>query len=201
MNKIFSGEYQFKIGAVKVADLPTTDLPEFCFIGRSNVGKSSLINALTGRKTLAKVSQLPGKTRQLNFFTLANMVMIVDLPGYGYARASKEEIGTWNKLIYKYLQQRRQLTRAFLLIDSRHGVKNSDEEIMRLLDEYAVSYQIVLTKLDKITQTELVQRREELATLAAKHPAMHPKLLETSSTKREGLEDLQAEIAAMCHLA
>lgn len=177
--------------------LPDSSLPEFAFAGRSNVGKSSLLNAVTGRKALARASAEPGRTRQLNFFRLGDAAMLVDLPGYGYARAPKTEIAQWTRLTGDYLRGRPQLARVFLLIDSRHGLKQSDEEIMSALDTAAVSYQIVLTKADKLKAGELEQVKTRTAARLAKRPAAHPMLHATSAAKGDGIEALRAEIALL----
>ncbi len=184
----------FKIGAVKIEDIPPTNHNEVAFAGRSNVGKSSLINAVTGRNSLVRVSRTPGCTRQLNFFLLDESVYLVDMPGYGFAERSKKEIGGWNVLISKYLTGRPNLRRIFLLIDSRHGLKKSDEEVMDVLDTSAVIYQIVLTKVDKLTEDELASVIADTEKKLKKHPAAHPQVICTSSEKKEGIEDLRKEI-------
>ena len=178
--------------------LPVADRPEICFAGRSNVGKSSLINALLNRKKLAKASAEPGRTRQLNYFDLAEgQLYLVDLPGYGYARASKTEIAQWTRLTLSYLQGRPTLKRIFLLIDSRRGVKETDEEIMDILDSAAVVYQVVLTKLDKLKKSEQDGLAEQVLTRLKKRPAFHPVVLATSSMEGLGLPELKAEIASL----
>lgn len=187
----------FRIGAASIEDIPSTDLNEIAFAGRSNVGKSSIINALTDRKTLSRTSKKPGCTRQLNFFELDEKFMLVDMPGYGYAKASKHDIAGWNRTIQEYLAGRRQLMRIFLLIDSRHGVKKSDNEIMSLLDDKAVTYQIILTKCDKSSAEKIKSVKKSILDKALKHPAMHPAIIETSSLKNLGMENLRYEIESL----
>lgn len=194
---LFARSVTFMLSVVSMETLPTPNLPEVCFAGRSNVGKSSLINALTGQNKLAKASNTPGRTRELNYFNVSDRLRIVDLPGYGYARASKTEIARWTKLTRQFLAGRAPLRRVFLLIDSRHGLKESDREIMAMLDETAVPYQIILTKVDKIkapAQTKVyLQTQDKIA----KRPAAFPRVLQTSSVKKYGLDTLRAEIASL----
>lgn len=192
--KIFSGEATFMLGVVNMAGLPNTQLGEFAFAGRSNVGKSSLLNALMNRKGLARTSNTPGRTQELNFFDIGGQFRFVDLPGYGYARASRTKVDAWTELIFDYLRGRPNLLRVFVLIDSRHGLKPVDEEAMALLDEAAVSYQIVLTKIDKIKPTQAAARIEEVEAAIAKRPAAFPTVVATSSEKREGLTDVRETI-------
>jgi GTP-binding protein len=196
---LFRGPCVFVKGVVSVADLPKDGRAEVAFAGRSNVGKSSLINALTGRKALARVSVTPGRTRELNFFALGTdgSLYLVDLPGYGYARASKADVKGWTRLIGDYLKGRRELKRVFLLIDARHGLKPNDRETMKLLDEGAVSYQAVLTKADKPKASELAAVQDKVASDLLKHPAAHPQVLTTSARTGAGLEELRAAIAAL----
>ena len=196
---LFRGPCTFVKGVVSVADLPKDGRAEIAFAGRSNVGKSSLINALTGRTGLARVSVTPGRTRELNFFTLGKdgVLYLVDMPGYGYARASKADVKGWARLIGDYLKGRRELKRVFLLIDARHGIKPNDKETMRVLDKGAVSYQAVLTKADKPKASELAALQAKVASELAKHPAAHPQLLTTSARTGAGIEDLRAAIAAL----
>ncbi len=181
--------------------LPEAGPPEFAFAGRSNVGKSSLLNALAGRKTLARASGDPGRTRQLNFFLLGGRIFLVDLPGYGYARAPKTEIERWTKLTGDYLRGRAPLARVFLLIDSRHGVKPPDIAVMDALDAAAVSYQIVLTKTDKLKAAELEAMRAATAEKLKKRPAAHPVVHTSSAAKGAGIAELRAEIALLAGAA
>lgn len=195
--RLFSGPCDFVTSVVSLKTLPPGEAPEFAFAGRSNVGKSSLLNAVTGRKALARTSGDPGRTRQLNFFRLGDAAYLVDLPGYGFARAPKAEIAQWTRLTGDYLRGRPQLARVFVLIDSRHGLKPSDEAVMDALDGAAVSYQIVLTKTDKLKTGELDKMIARTAERIAKRPAAHPAIHATSSSKGTGLEALRAEIAAL----
>lgn len=188
---------EFMLSVADMRQLPPADLPEIAFAGRSNVGKSSLVNALLNRKKLAKASNEPGRTRQLNYFNLNEQLYLVDLPGYGYARASKTEIAQWTRLTLSYLQGRPTLKRIFMLIDSRHGVKSTDEEVMDLLDSSAVVYQIVLTKLDKLKKSEQEGLTEKVFTRLKKRPAFHPIVMQTSSVEGLGLPELRAEIARL----
>jgi GTP-binding protein len=193
--RLFAQECRFVMGAASLEGLPASDLVEVAFAGRSNVGKSSLINALTGRSGLARASNTPGRTRQINFFRLANALMLVDLPGYGYARAPKREVAAWTRLVGDYLRGRPPLRRLMLLIDARHGLKDSDRELMAMLDGAAVSYQGVLTKIDKADDLEAV--RAEVAAELAKHVAAHPELLATSAVTGAGIEEMRDAIAAL----
>ena len=185
------------LSVVNLDSLPPADRPEICFAGRSNVGKSSLINALTNRKGLARASNTPGRTRELNYFNVDGRLNLVDLPGYGYARAPKTEISNWTRLTRAFLRGRAGLRRVFLLIDSRHGIKPSDVELMELLDDAAVTYQLVLTKSDKIKKAELDKIMRRTSRTIGKRPAAHPELMVTSSEKKTGLDDLRAEIATL----
>ena len=196
---LFKGPCTFVKGVVDIDGLPRAGKPEIAFAGRSNVGKSSLINALTGQKSLARVSVTPGRTRELNFFTLGKNddFYLVDMPGYGYARASKAEVKGWTRLIQDYLKGRRELKRVFLLIDARHGLKDSDREIMTLMDEAAVSYQGVLTKGDKPKAAELAAIESKVGTELAKRPAAFPQLIGTSARTGAGIPELRAAIAAV----
>lgn len=196
-NALFNNNTSFVLGVAKLEQLPLSDRPEIAFAGRSNVGKSSIINALTGQKGLAKTSNTPGRTQQLNFFNLADRIHIIDLPGYGYAKAPEAQVKQWQRVIFSYLQGRVNLKRVFLLIDSRHGIKKADTEVMELLDKAAVTYQIVLTKTDKIGSGNLAKIIAETETEIAKHAAAYTKLLATSSEKKIGLEELRAEIASL----
>jgi len=194
---LFAGPCEFVMGAKELHQLPGTGLPEVAFAGRSNVGKSSLINALTNRKALARTSSEPGRTRQINFFLLGERVMLVDLPGYGYAKASKAEAQDWNELVDSYLIGRPTLVRTILLIDSRHGLKPADDPVMDLLDTAAVSYQAVMTKSDKLKPSSCSTiRSSTLATLET-HAAAHPSLLFTSAARGNGIPDLRAAIATL----
>ena len=194
---LFAGPCDYVVSALGIGQLPSPRPVEVAFAGRSNVGKSSLINALTGRKTLARISNTPGRTRALNFFALGNGVFLVDMPGYGYARAPKAEIKAWTALIEHYLAGRAGLARVFLLIDARHGLKTSDIEVMTVMDRAAVVYQAVLTKIDAIPAAA---RREAVARLAselARRPAAHPRVMATSARSGEGIAELRAEIAGL----
>jgi GTP-binding protein len=195
--KLFAQECRFVTGAADYDGLPADGLPEVAFAGRSNVGKSSLINALTGRKTLARTSNTPGRTRQINFFDLGGRLMLVDLPGYGYARAAKTEIRGWTRLIESYLKGRVGLRRLCLLIDGRHGLKPTDDELMKLLDAAAVPYRIVLTKCDKVRAAELDARATAIVEALARHPAALPDPLATSAIKGTGIALLRADLAAL----
>jgi GTP-binding protein len=194
---LFAREVTFMLSVVNLDSLPPADRPEICFAGRSNVGKSSLINALTNRKGLARASNTPGRTRELNYFNVDDRLNLVDLPGYGYARAPKTEISNWTRLTRAFLRGRAGLRRVFLLIDSRHGIKPSDIELMEMLDDAAVTYQLVLTKTDKIKKAELDKVMRRTSRTINKRPAAHPELMVTSSEKNKGLEDLRAEIATL----
>ena len=194
---LFARAVTFMLSAVSLETLPPARLPEICFAGRSNVGKSSLINALTNRKGIARASNTPGRTRELNYFNVDERLFIVDLPGYGYAKASKSDISRWTKLTRKFLFGRASLRRVFLLIDSRHGLKDSDKELMAMLDETAVTYQLILTKTDKLKKGELAKVIEKTEKAIAKRPAAFPKIINTSSQTHIGLDLLRAEIATL----
>ncbi len=195
--RLFAAECRFVAGAARLAQLPEPGLPEIAFAGRSNVGKSSLINALTGRRQLAIVSVTPGRTRQINFFDLGGRLTLVDLPGYGYAAAAKAAIAEWTELVDRYLCGRPALRRVLLLIDARHGAKEPDRRAMAMLDQAAVSFQGVLTKADKVSASELTRVRAALAAELAGHPAAHPQLLATSARDGAGLADLRAALAPL----
>lgn len=196
--KLFTAECSFMLGVAGLNQLPPDNiLGEIAFAGRSNVGKSSLINALTGRKTLAKTSNTPGRTQQLNYFNLANKLYIVDMPGYGFAQAPDAMVKKWQKMIFAYLQGRVNLKRVFLLIDSRHGIKKVDKEIMEMLDKAAVNYQIILTKSDKISAVELAKTITETNKILKDHAAAHIDIIATSSEKGRGIDELRAEIASL----
>jgi len=194
---LFAQQCEFLRGAASVEDIPRAELPEVAFVGRSNVGKSSLVNALTGRKTLARVSNTPGRTREINFFRLGGRLMLADLPGYGYARVSKTDSARWTELIFAYLRGRPNLRRAVLLIDSRRGPLANDIEVMDLLDRAAVSYQLVLTKADKLKAGELGRIESRTADEARRHAAAHPELIATSAVDGEGIAELRAALAAL----
>jgi GTP-binding protein len=194
---LFAGPVTFVKGVVAMSGLPPADRLEVCFAGRSNVGKSSLINALTGRKTLARASNTPGRTQEINYFALGEERYLVDLPGYGYAEAPVAVVAKWQALLKQYLSGRVTLRRAFVLIDARHGVKAVDEEILTLLDRSAVTFQAVLTKVDKINRTEREAVIEQVKGALGKHPAAYPEIVVTSSEKGEGIETLRALIATM----
>lgn len=194
---LFARPCNFVLGVAHLEQLPLTELPEVAFAGRSNVGKSSLVNALTGQKTLAKASNTPGRTQQLNFFILDEQIHLVDLPGYGFAQAPENIVRQWQKLIFAYLQGRVNLKRVFVLIDSRHGVKKVDEEIMDLLNKAAVTYQIVLTKSDKISEVALQKVVQDTKLVVKKYGAAFDRIIATSSEKKLGINELQAEIAGL----
>ena len=195
---LFARPVSFVMGAVSVAQLPPDELPEVAFAGRSNVGKSSLINALVGQKYLARASNEPGRTRELNFFLLNDAMHMVDLPGYGWARASKTTVKKFQNLGRDYLRGRPNLKRAYLLIDARHGLKEVDNEPMDALDKAAVSYQIILTKADKIKPAELARVTEATQNAIKKRPAAHPLVLATSSETGFGIPELRLEIMQTC---
>lgn len=195
--KLFSGDVDFVLGARSMAQIPTVDIPEIAFAGRSNVGKSSLLNALTGRKQLARTSNTPGRTREVNFFNAGSRLMLADLPGYGYARVSKTEVEAWTRLIEDYLRGRVQLRRCCLLIDARHGLKDSDRTAMKMMDQAAQNYQIVLTKCDKIKPGPLARLIDATVAETAKHGAAHPQIMCTSSKDNAGIAELRAELARL----
>ncbi|MDB3948983.1 YihA family ribosome biogenesis GTP-binding protein [Rhodobacteraceae bacterium IMCC15231] len=194
---LFAQQTDFLKGVVAIDGLPADDRIEICFAGRSNVGKSTLINALTGRKALARTSNTPGRTQEINFFTADDSHYLVDLPGYGYANAPLPVVEKWQRLLKKYLSGRRSLRRAFVLIDARHGVKSVDEEILSLLDSAAVTFQCVLTKADKIKTHEQEALLKQVRGALSKHPAAYPELILTSSEKGMGVETLRATIAGL----
>ena len=194
---MFAGPVTFVKGVVAMSGLPPADRLEVCFAGRSNVGKSSLINALTGRKSLARASNTPGRTQEINYFALGETRYMTDLPGYGYAEAPVAVVRKWQELLKAYLSGRQTLRRAFVLIDARHGVKAVDEEILKLLDRSAVTFQCVLTKIDKINRAERLAVIEQVKGALAAHPAAYPEIVVTSSEKGEGIETLRAIIATL----
>ena len=194
---LFAQTCDFVMGVRTEVDLPPMELPEVAFAGRSNVGKSSLLNALTNRRTLARTSNTPGRTREVNFFRLGGRLMLVDLPGYGYARAGKEEIARWNELIGDYLRGRGNLLRVYLLIDARRGIGAPDRKVMELLDKAAVVYQVVLTKIDKVKHGPLGKVQAATETELKRHGAAYPEILATSSKNKIGLELLRATVATL----
>ena len=187
----------FMLSVARLEQLPDADLDEIAFAGRSNVGKSSLINALFNQKKLAKTSSTPGRTQQLNFFNFDGKLYLVDLPGYGYAKAPEKMVKQWQNVLKTYLRGRPNLRRVFVLIDSRHGIKDEDLEIMKMLDVSAVSYQIVLTKTDKVSVSELEKAIAHTAEEISKHAAALPDIITTSSEKKIGLDLLKAEICSL----
>jgi GTP-binding protein len=193
---LFAGETEFVKGVVAMDGLPPADRVEICFAGRSNVGKSSLINALTGRKGLARASNTPGRTQEINYFT-AGDIYVVDLPGYGFANAPLAVVEKWQRLLKRYLQGRQTLRRVFVLIDARHGAKAVDEEIMSLLDSAAVTFQVVMTKVDKLKGDALQSSMDKTRAALTKHPAAFPELILSSSEKGDGIETLRAVIAGI----
>ena len=194
---LFAGPVDFLKGVVAMSGLPPADRAEVCFAGRSNVGKSSLINALTGRKSLARASNTPGRTQEVNFFTLGESRYLVDLPGYGFAEAPVAVVAKWQALLKSYLQGRQTLRRAFVLIDARHGIKAVDDEILGLLDKSAVTFQAVLTKADKIGPRDRAKVLDQVRGALQKHPAAYPELVVTSSETGEGIATLRAIIAGI----
>jgi GTP-binding protein len=194
---LFSKETSFVKGVVDMPGLPNPDKIEVCFSGRSNVGKSSLINALTGRKGLARASNTPGRTQEINFFSIPDNHYLVDLPGYGYANAPIKVVEKWQNLLKRYLAGRQSLRRAFVLVDSRHGVKKVDTEIMSMLDSSAVIFQVVLTKLDKVKEKDRENILEQVRASLQKHPAAFPEIILTSSEKGWGIPTLRSVIAML----
>ena len=195
IRQMFSGGCVFVTGAATIDALPDTSVPEVAFVGRSNVGKSSLLNALTGQATLARTSHTPGRTQQLNFFAVPDgSLRLVDLPGYGYAKAAKGAVKSWNRLIRDYLEFRPNLRHVYILIDSRHGLKEGDREVMKLLDGMGVAYQIILTKADKIKKEEMEKMVAATTADLKKHPAAFPAPHCTSSHKGYGVDDMQEKI-------
>jgi GTP-binding protein len=195
--KLFAGEWQFRAAAGSFASLPPMQGVEVAFAGRSNVGKSSLINALTGRHALARTSHTPGRTQELIFFGGRTKLVLVDLPGYGYAEASRAKVKAWTGLIHAYLRGRANLARVYVLVDARHGLKAADDGVLETLDQAAVTYQIVLTKADQVTPDRLTARVEETQAALKKHPAAFPELLATSARSGAGIAELRAAIARL----
>ena len=195
--KLFAAEWQFATAASSVASLPAMRGIEIAFAGRSNVGKSSLINALTGRHALARTSHTPGRTQELIFFKGPQSLTLVDMPGYGYAAASKGKVKAWTALIHTFLQGRTNLARVYLLIDARHGLKDTDDAVLETLDKAAVNYQIVLTKADQVAAAELDERIAATAAALAKHPAAFPNVIATSSRNSSGMAELRAAMAKL----
>lgn len=195
--RLFARECTFVRGVAQLADLPAPDLPEVAFAGRSNVGKSSLLNALTNRKNLARTSNTPGRTQELNFFDLDGKLTLVDLPGYGYARASKTDIRRWNQTLRDYLRGRPTLARLCLLVDARHGLKAGDEEMMEMLDAAAVVYRVIVTKMDKLKAGERAARLAELGEALKSHPAALPDPIATSARNGDGIAEVRADLAAL----
>lgn len=194
---MFCRPWDFLTSVTDMANLPEATGAEIAFAGRSNVGKSSLINALTERGNLARVSNTPGRTQQLNFFRFADRMMMVDMPGYGYAEAPKAMVKAWQKMVFSYLRGRSNLARVYVLIDGRHGVKENDREVFKLLDDAAVSYQVVVTKADKEKAPVLAKRLQAIETELRRHVAAYPEVIVTSSRKMRGMETLRAAIARL----
>ena len=194
---LFARESTFVNGVVAMSGLPPADRIEVCFAGRSNVGKSTLINALTGTKALARASNTPGRTQEINYFNQGPDLYLVDLPGYGYANAPLPVVEKWQRLLKQYLSGRPTLRRAFVLIDARHGVKDVDDQILRLLDTSAVTFQCVLTKVDKVKAKDMENTLKQVRAALAKHPAAYPEIVLTSSEKGDGIETLRAIIASL----
>jgi len=195
--RLLGNEWLFITGAADPGGLPAPGVPEIAFAGRSNVGKSSLINAVAGRRALARVSNTPGRTQQINFFAIDDKMMVVDLPGYGYAEAPKDTVAGWTDLIRMYLKGRVTLRHVLLLIDGRHGVKANDHEIMTMLDRAAVPYQVILTKADKVSVAQAERIRVETEAALVKHPAARPQALVTSAEKGYGIEELRELIVTL----
>jgi GTP-binding protein len=194
--RLFAQPCNFMLGVANLEQLPEAMLPEVALAGRSNVGKSSLLNALTGRRQLARISQTPGRTQQLNFFDLGARLILVDLPGYGYAQAPKDTVRDWQRLLRSYLRGREALRQVLVLVDARHGLKESDHEIMALLAEAAVAYRIVLTKADQVRAHELDELISGLAAELIRKPGAHPEVLATSARQGTGIGELRAALAA-----
>lgn len=194
---LFTQRTDFMLGVAGLDQLPDTRAVEICFAGRSNVGKSSLINALCGRQNLARTSNTPGRTQQLNFFSITDQLVFCDQPGYGYAKAPLKEVKKWQGMIFAYMRGRTQLRRAYVLIDGRHGIKDADRPVMDMMDKAAMSYQCIMTKADKVKKSELDKHISVLQAELAKHPAAHPDILVTSSEKGIGIETVRAAIGRL----
>ncbi len=196
---LFAREVTFLRGVAALDGLPPIAMPEIAFAGRSNVGKSSLINALCGRSTVARTSNTPGRTQELNFFDVSGRLIMVDMPGYGFAKAPKDKVDAWKRLVNGYLRGRPTLRRCMMLVDSRHGLKDVDREMMKMLDQSAVVYQVVLTKVDKLSASELAEVRKRTQDEIVSHVAAHPTLILTSSEKGIGIPELRAEILQLAN--
>ena len=198
---LFAQACTFVLGAANLSQVPPSTLPEIAFAGRSNVGKSSLVNALTGRKTLARTSNTPGRTQQINFFDLGDRLMMADLPGYGYAKAPIPEVKRWTRVMRDYLRGRAQLRRVLMMVDARHGLKDTDRQVMDTLDEAAVSYQVVLTKIDKVSSTALTELKQKTLMELSRHVASHPEVMATSAKDGIGIAELRAILATLANPA
>lgn len=194
---LFTQQTDFMLGVAHLEQLPDTNAVEVCFAGRSNVGKSSLINALCTRRDLARTSSTPGRTQQLNFFKIIDKLIFCDQPGYGYAKAPVTEVKKWQDVVFAYLQGRPQLRRAFVLIDGRHGIKETDRPVMEMMDKAAMSYQIIVTKADKVKKGILDKHLDKMTNELSKHPAAHPDILITSSEKGTGIPEVRATIGRL----
>ena len=195
--RLFASEWSFVSAAASVEALPRAGEVEVAFAGRSNVGKSSLINALTGRRALARASSTPGRTQQLIFFAGSSPLVLVDLPGYGYAAAGKSKAAAWGKVVEAYLRKGKKLARVYLLIDARHGIKRNDEEALKALGQSAVSHEVMLTKCDELREADLTQRREGVELAIRKRPAAFPRVIATSASTGQGVPELRAAIARL----